>query len=93
MNPEDQHGKYGDTPLGKSDEELRDEGAEALTEAERHHQPSEEAGDVAALVPVAGLGGSAAAGWGAAGSSAAALAPGLLSSEAEREDEQERRED
>ncbi|AWN22626.1 hypothetical protein DKM44_04755 [Deinococcus irradiatisoli] len=30
-----QHGKYGDTPLGKSDEELREEGADALTNDER----------------------------------------------------------
>lgn len=32
-----QQGRYRDTPLGKSDEELRGEGAEALTEDERLH--------------------------------------------------------
>ncbi len=32
-----EHGKYGDTPLGKSDEELRSEGADAQTNTERLH--------------------------------------------------------
>ena len=32
-----EHGRYGDTPLGKSDEELREEGADAQTNSERQH--------------------------------------------------------
>ena len=35
MDNADQHGKYGDTPLGKSDEELRQAGADAQTNDER----------------------------------------------------------
>ena len=30
-------GRYGDAPLGKSDEELREEGADAQTNSERQH--------------------------------------------------------
>lgn len=52
-----QHGRYGDTPLGKSDEELRAEGAEALTEDERLHHtvPGSEA-EVLSAVPLASAG-------------------------------------
>ncbi|WP_161882923.1 hypothetical protein [Deinococcus alpinitundrae] len=31
------HNRYGDTPLGKSDEELREEGADAQINSERQH--------------------------------------------------------
>ena len=80
MDNSDQHGKYGDTPLGKSDEELRQEGADAQTNSERrHHQTPGEEEEVGVIVPVAGVGGSS-----------AAVAPGLLSGEPDREEEDER---
>ena len=80
MDNSDKHGKYGDTPLGKSDEELREEGADELTNSERrHHQAPGEEMDMAVIVPVAGVGGST-----------AAVAPGLLATEADREEEDER---
>ncbi|AZI43405.1 hypothetical protein EHF33_12155 [Deinococcus psychrotolerans] len=50
-----QHGKYGDAPLGKSDEELREEGADALTNSERRRNAemgSDES--VPVLIPIAG---------------------------------------
>ena len=52
-----EHGRYGDTPLGKSDEELREEGADALTEDERHRRAGvgSEA-DVPLAIPLASPG-------------------------------------
>lgn len=50
-----QHGKYGDAPLGKSDEELREEGADALTNSERRrHAEMGSDEDVPVLIPIAG---------------------------------------
>lgn len=50
-----QHGKYGDTPLGKSDEELREEGADALTNDERRRHARMGADEeVPILIPIAG---------------------------------------
>ncbi len=50
-------GKYGDTPLGKSDEELRGEGADALTNVERQaHTPMGSEADIPLSVPLASPG-------------------------------------
>ncbi|AWN22625.1 hypothetical protein DKM44_04750 [Deinococcus irradiatisoli] len=48
-----QHGRYGDAPLGKSDEELREEGADALTNDERlrHAEMGDDEG-VPVFIPV-----------------------------------------
>ena len=72
-----QHGNYGDTPLGKSDEELREEGAEALPASERH-QPS--AGQIAGgvvPVPLASVGG------GVPGTALPVVGPGMLETQAD----------
>ncbi len=50
-----QSGKYGDTPLGKSDEELREEGADALTNSERRRHAAVGSDEtVPVLIPIAG---------------------------------------
>ncbi|WP_420595894.1 hypothetical protein [Deinococcus sp.] len=54
-----QHGKYGDAPLGKSDEELREEGADTLTNDERmKHESAGEGAVVPMPVPLPSFGGS-----------------------------------
>ncbi len=48
-----QHGKYGDAPLGKSDEELREEGADALTNDERRRDGQVGSGaEIPVVMPV-----------------------------------------
>ena len=55
------HGKYGDTPLGKSDEELRGEGADALTNSERRsHAEMGQSEEIEVAVPAGGVAGAAA---------------------------------
>lgn len=50
-----QHGKYGDTPLGKSDEQLREEGADELTNSERrHHSEMGSDEDIPVMIPIIG---------------------------------------
>ncbi len=50
-----EHGKYGDAPLGKSDEELRSEGADALTNTERRsHRPMGGDEEIPVMIPIAG---------------------------------------
>lgn len=73
--------RYGDTPLGKSDEQLREEGADALTNTERRSGHAE-GGDVAIAVsiPVGGVGtpGGAVAGVGGV------IAPALVVGDADK---------
>ncbi len=77
-----QHGKYGDAPLGKSDEELREEGADALTNDERRRHASVGADEVVpVMIPVAGTTSPAVVG-----------ADTLISSEEQEEAAQERTE-
>lgn len=48
-----EHNRYGDTPLGKSDEELRDEGADAQTNSERQHgAPAGSEAEVPVMMPI-----------------------------------------
>jgi hypothetical protein len=72
--------RYGDTPLGKSDEELREEGADALTNTERQSGHAE-GSDV--QIPVAiPVGGVASTGGMATG----LIAPGLVVGDADSDE-------
>lgn len=75
--------KYGDTPLGKSDEQLREEGADALTNTERH-SGHEEGGDVTipVVIPVGGVG---TPGGGVAGVGGV-IAPALVVGDADKDE-------
>ena len=71
-----EHNRYGDTPLGKSDEELREEGADAQTNSE--HQRGAPAGSEAeppVVVPIM------------TNTMSGQVAPGLVTSEAETKDD------
>jgi hypothetical protein len=76
--------RYGDAPLGKSDEELREEGADALTNSERQSGHTEGSDvEIPVAVPVGGVASTG-------GMATGLIAPGLVVSDT---DTDERRRD